>query len=333
MDKHSIGNLLIQLRKKNKYTQSYIAMITGYSEKQLRRIEQDKNSPTADLLYKLSNIYNKDLLDFYKKNNLENTTLRAIECIELNNAIKAQDGKLLANLVQEYENLPLFANGDALQLLLYTKALVSADYHKDHALSMDYAFQALNINCPNFSLQKIKDYNFNNISYCCLNLIGVHYYFCNNKEHSYQLYQDLLYNIENNFLNTNTTTFRSNDYHSKFYTLALFNLSNYHLEDNDWKNASIYLKKGIDFCVEQNIMTLMSDYHFNMLRIHIIKNEDEYIEEALKNTIFLTNLTKNIKTEKNLYLFLNQEEKLSKYKLNKKNNQLVLEVLSSNPTP
>lgn len=63
----TLGNKILQLRKKEKMSQAQLAFEAGIGREQIGRIERGEQSPTADLLLAIADVFDKklkDLLDF-----------------------------------------------------------------------------------------------------------------------------------------------------------------------------------------------------------------------------------------------------------------------------
>lgn len=71
----SLGQLLKDIRKENKYTQEDVAKALFMSRRTLIRIENDETEPTIELLSQLSDLYRTNLLSLiYEKIKFKNAS-------------------------------------------------------------------------------------------------------------------------------------------------------------------------------------------------------------------------------------------------------------------
>ena len=110
----SLGNKLKELREIHRFTLRQVEEATGISNAYLSQLENDKIAkPSANVLYKLSNIYNVEL----------DTLLAAAGIIEK----KSSSNKLLNSIITCLRNLFIFQAHNSLNLChSITIAMVSS---------------------------------------------------------------------------------------------------------------------------------------------------------------------------------------------------------------
>lgn len=294
MNCKNFGDLVKQLRENNHMTQLQLSSLIGYSEKQLRRIEQNKCMPSVDLLHQLSKIYNLDLNHYYKIS-FNNLSIEAYnQFITLNNAIFANNVNVIKTLITEYENLPHFKYGENLQLILYGKALCSSLIDSDYHTSLDYCLKGLKVDYKNFTINNIETHTFSNVSYAIINCMSCNYLALNQASIALKINLSLIKNIETFILNLSYPLYRSTEYCSKLYQVALYNTANLYVDEGEYLTALHYTEIGIEFSIKNNIIRFLPDLYFIKFKANYYLGNYADAKELYTYTLMLFHITNNI---------------------------------------
>lgn len=292
MYKRTLGEVLKKLRTDNKYTQAYLSQETGYSEKQLRRIEQGTSIPNIDLLYHLSIIYNQDLFDFYKKS-METCVNGSKEAHEIKRLIKSGDYQGASDKIASYKHLDYFKSGEGLQLVYYIDASIQFIKHQNYTKTKELCMNGLLVSYPDFTLSQIHYRHFTLTSFNLISLLAVTYYYINEKELCHNIHLDLLINIESNYIQTGHVALFNDKIHKKVYLMTLLSLINFYLEEANYEKAMNTIKQAINFTKKNQCLSLACEIYRQKFRLHIILQETKEAIDSLHKAVFLANLTKH----------------------------------------
>lgn len=109
--KKLIAEMLKTHRQLNKYTQKEVAEHIGVNAETYATYERGRNEPSAEMLVRLSYLYNVPVDFLIQRDNLykdENSTLKAVN--EFQNAIDEMRGKILSGDPQTRDILKQFTN-------------------------------------------------------------------------------------------------------------------------------------------------------------------------------------------------------------------------------
>lgn len=172
----SLGQLLKDIRKENKYTQEDVAKALFMSRRTLIRIENDETEPTIELLSQLSDLYRTNLLSLiYEKIKFKNASamhiIQNLENICMNSnydSIKS----VLKDLYSICEKDP--ENKNLLQYYYTYCGFYYVNSSKmDLNLAIEFLNRALTIFNKNFIISEYKDFVYSDIelrALCALSL-------------------------------------------------------------------------------------------------------------------------------------------------------------------
>ncbi|HHT98161.1 MAG TPA: helix-turn-helix transcriptional regulator [Clostridiales bacterium] len=313
MQAKNFGELIKTLRIDNSFTQIDLANLTGYSIKQISRIEKGRNIPSIEFLHKLSHAFNIDLNQYFKVF-YNYCSIDALEQFnELNSALQANDIHLIKSVYLKYENHRNFQFGEHLQAIYYCKAICQYTLNKDYSLSIQTCIEGLKVEHKNFSLDKIKTYIFSNTSYSILNILSCNYLAIKENKIAQEILMDLCTNLELHIINTDYPLYNPSDYHKKIYQASLHNISNLYIEHNDFQEAYNYADKGINFSIENNLLRFLPNtYYIKFKASYYLERYDEAYE-LYNHTIML------YKTTNQMHKAINLKKSLKKDFKNLKN--------------
>lgn len=307
MNNKSFGKLIKELRLKNSLSQSQLAEMVECSEKEIRRIEQDKNTPSIYLLHQLSKVFNMDLNEYYKLAYQYRSFEAYDKFNKLNCAIQKSDINLIDDLISEYENTLDFAEGENLQLIYYGRALCLTIRDEDYNSSIQYCLSGIQVNYPTFSLSTLKLHAYSNTSYAIINTLGCNYLYLNQLPIAKELFLYLCDNIESYILNPTYSLFQSTEFHKKIYQLSLYNISNLCNDMQEYTNALHYAEKGIHFSLESNNIRFLADLFFIKFRSLYHLEQYDGLQKTYKHTIALYEITGQYEKANKLREYLHTE--------------------------
>ena len=117
-----IGKTIAYLRKLRKLTQQQLA--DGICTREyIRKLENGYNQPTIYIIDLLSQRLQEDIYNYHLSVERHNDIETHIKIQEINDVLAHNNYELLQKIICEYESIPSFNNGEALQIINYTKAM------------------------------------------------------------------------------------------------------------------------------------------------------------------------------------------------------------------
>ena len=282
------GDLLQELRMNYNMSREELAQ-NICTPKQIYRIEKGESEPSIYLLHQLSYKFNLDLNEYYKMY-FTRHTLEGLEGIKfINDAIIIHDYHLLKSLIDTYETMEVFKTGENLQHIYYGKALCSALLDEDYKSSLDYCYQGIQVECPEFNISSISKYMFSNVGLTLLNCISQNFFLwvititeC--------LY-DLLAVIESFVINSPYPFFHDTQFSKKVYQAILCNMGVRLFENGEYKKSFNFIEKGIKFSLKEANFRFLPDLIF--FKFKLLYHEQNYAEarEYYNQVISLCKIT------------------------------------------
>lgn len=265
----NFGELLVNLRIRNKVTKTDLATFIGYTPKQLYRIEKNECIPSMDLIIQLSEFYKVDLLQYYKILINDICLDSFIQFSKLRNAIEKADYSLVEMLYREYEKLPYFSTGENLRLIYYAKALCCF-INKEYNESLEYCIQGLQYNNPeelyiNLSLEKIHS----NTTYNLISCVGYNFYFLGETEKYETIMLTLYKNINKYFFSDSYIECLNSKFIVRFYSTILNNISDLNIQKQEYSIALDFIEKAIKYSTEiGNGLGILDIFYFTKFQCH-----------------------------------------------------------------
>jgi len=304
MSYEHFGILLRQLRETRKLTREQLSL-NICTPKQIYRIEKGEYEPSLYLLNQLSIKFNMDLNEYFKMH-FSNQSIIGFEGIKnINNAFDHNDLVLSKALIEKYEKLKEFKQGENLQHILYGKALYTAVLEENYHLSLDLCIQGIQIENPDFSVENIAASTYSNVGLSIINCISCNYIALNQQETGIKVLFDLLYVIDNYILSSPYPMYQASQFSKKIYQSTINNLSFQLMELGDIKQALHYVNIGIDFTLKENNLhffpellfmkfkllydshdlTEASEYYQRVIYLYKITNQNEKLDDLVKTAV------------------------------------------------
>jgi len=284
MNYEHFGILLKELRLNHNMSREKLAE-NICTPKQIYRIEKGESEPSVHLLHQLSIIFNMDLNAYYKMY-FRGYTITGLEGITaFNSALKDDNIPLLKSIVQQYETLDEFQNGDLLQHIYYGKALCSALLNKDYKTSLDYCLKGIRLECPEFVLDDITERAYSNVGITLLICISNNYFAMNQYTAGMNVLHGVLTVLKIHFLNSAYPIYDTSEFIAKTVQFVLSNIGGYSFQHGEIEKSLIYTEKGIDYAIEkQNFRRLPSLLSLKckiLYRMQLIHEAKEYYAHAV----------------------------------------------------
>ncbi|WFR57008.1 helix-turn-helix transcriptional regulator [Anaerocolumna sp. AGMB13025] len=284
------GNLLEELRLKYNMSREELAH-NICTPKQIYRIEKGESEPSIYLLHQLSLKFRLDLNEYYKMY-FTNHTLEGLEGIKsINHAIIVRDNHLLKSLIDNYEPMEAFKTGENLQHIYYGKALCSALLDEDYKKSLDYCYQGLRVECPEFNITSISKYMFSNVGLALLNCTSQNFFAMDNYDAGMLVLNGLLMVLESYVINSPYPLFRDTQFFKKFYQAILYNMGVHLFEQGEYKKSLIFIERGIKFSLQESNFRHLSELLFFKFKLLYHKQNYAEAREYYNQVISLCKIT------------------------------------------
>jgi transcriptional regulator with XRE-family HTH domain len=269
------GILLQELRKKYNMSREKLAQ-NICTPKQIYRIEKGDSEPSIYLLHQLSIKFNLDLNEYYKMHFTSNTIVGLEGINSINSAIEHSDIPLIKSLIEKYENLDDFKKGENLQHIYYGKALCSALLNNDYKTSLEYCYKGIQIECPEFNIDKISENMYSNVGITLLNCISQNFFALDQYHNGMKVLTGLLVVLETFVIDSPYPLFHASQFSKKIYQGVLYNMGVHLFEHGEIKEALIYVEKGIAFSLKLYNLRHLPDLIF--MKFKILYSERKYKE-------------------------------------------------------
>jgi DNA-binding XRE family transcriptional regulator len=175
MNYEHFGVLLKEIRIKYNMSREKLAQ-NICTAKQIYRIEKGESEPSIYLLHQLSIKFNLDLNEYYKMHFTRNTLAGLEEINSFNSVLLNGDMPSFKSLVDKLEILEDFKTGENLQHIYYGKALCSALLDNDYKTALEYCYKGIQVECPDFQVEKISDHMYSNVGITLLNCVSQNFF-------------------------------------------------------------------------------------------------------------------------------------------------------------
>lgn len=284
------GILLQELRLKYNLSREKLAQ-SICTPKQIYRIEKGYSEPSIYLLHQLSIKFNLDLNEYYKMYFTKNSIIGLEGTKAINMAIESGDLPLLQSLINTYETLEDFKNGQNLQYIYYGKALCSSLIDKDYTTSLDYCNKGIQVDNPKFSIQDIPNNIFSNIGISLLNCTSLNYFSLDQYNVGIHILKELLTVLETHYINPPYPLFETSQFSKKIYQAALCNISDILFEKGEVQASLNYVEKGIQFSIKEYNTRFLPDLFLMKLKILYKERKYEEARDYFDQTVYLYKIT------------------------------------------
>ncbi len=260
---NSLGKLFKELRLKRGITQAELSSKTGYSVRQLSRLENDNTQITNEIIDTLSIFYNVDIqaymsiLNKFSNPNSYTSYINTRDIVENNNFDK------LELEFSKLDNLSDFQTGELLQLKLYCRALISAMNYGDYTSSNSSCYNALDVFNYGDYITSLKVGALTEMSYPVLLLLSYNFSQLDEHELSHELSFELFQHFHN-FIFSDYLPIKVDMYHmKKYYIASANNLAQSYFEQLNFEKALEHIDVAIKLSHAFKI-NLYSHYLFQL---------------------------------------------------------------------
>lgn len=254
-DLTSFSNRLRTIRKSLGYSQNEVSEKTGINSDTLRRLENGMSIPRFDTLEVLSRFYKENLillLDSYKISSSLSYFYDLVDYhIANDDYISIKESIALFEIFSNSNDYKLVDQQEFLQLQQFFKALdlICTDDESKYQKSIEALCEALQISLPLFKIEKWSNYKYNFLELRILLTIASFLGVLRNCKMSTDILLFILKYLDHS---------KHAKYYEKLLVIKCYSTIsyNYHRLDNH-KKALNYSEIGIQFCIDNSIMTYL----------------------------------------------------------------------------
>ncbi len=248
------------------------------SEDELIAFEKEKAYPSLENLDKLAERLDIDLTYFF--NVATNSTINYSNAVIriINKHKRYWNYHAIYEIVQKELTNPIFQTGALKQFLIWHQGIVVFYLENDFAKAINLLNEAINITNPNRR-------GLNEREIEILTSIAI---LCKEEENygnAISIFKDALRNLEK----------LPYILEPKGKLKALFGLSQALTETEEYNESLIYCQKGIDLCINEELLYLFANFHYQAGENHIKLGNKEKGREFLNESIYILKMQKNDK--------------------------------------
>ena len=279
-----IGKTIAYLRKLRKLTQQQLA--DGICTREyIRKLENGYNQPTIYIIDLLSQRLQEDIYNYHLSIERHNNLETHLKIQEINDILEYEDYNRLKQTITNYETLPSFKEGEALQVIYYSKAMCEYYLNIDYDKAIDFCIKGLNVYKRNFNLINWSKLLYSNIELKLLNTIASCKCYNNNNLDGINMFYDLLVYL-NKYISVTLYSIRiKGNFHITLYTQVAYNLSNHLLKQEKYRDALETIDKAINISLKTKFMSMypyLLKNKFQLLyMLRDYENAKFYYEKAL----------------------------------------------------
>lgn len=272
----SFPEILVELRKNHKLTQSELSEKLSCSRMYIHLLEKGERTPSIEFLNKLSNLYSIDLSSYYSDIPFEYRKVYTIFRTAIETST-IETNYILAELLEKYKDDDCFKYSEMRNLYLYTKALYYSR-ENNFELSNSICIKALELNEHKIEDLKSNNSFFTPIEYCIMTLMSIIDIMSKDNTGGRDNLIKIHTNIKQNFF--------KDDFYLSFnliiivraYIILNNNISTMYLEEDNFEKSLAHINEAISF----------NHRYYNSSLTHILyftKAEYFYAVQDYENTI------------------------------------------------
>ncbi len=279
-----IGQTIAYLRKLRKLTQQQLA--DGICTREyIRKLENGYNQPTIYIIDLLSQRLQEDIYNYHLSVERHNDIETHLKIQEINDIFASKNFELLIKIIQQYENLPTFKDGEALQIIYYSKAMCEYYLNYDYNKAINYCIKGLNVYKKNFNLANWSKLLYSNIELRIINTIASCKCYNNDLENGIKMIYELLDYLDKYISVTLYSIRVKGNFHVNLYTQVAYNLSNHLTEQFKYSDALKIIDKAITISLRTKYMSMYPYLLKNKFQLlYMLDNLEEaevYYDKAL----------------------------------------------------
>ncbi len=250
-----IGQTIAYLRKLRKLTQQQLA--DGICTREyIRKLENGYNQPTIYIIDLLSQRLQEDIYNYHLSVERHNDIETHLKIQEINDIFASKNFELLIKIIQQYENLPAFKDGEALQIIYYSKAMCEYYLSYNYNKAIEYCIKGLNVYKKNFNLANWSKLLYSNIELRIINTIASCKCYNNDLENGIKMIYELLDYLDKYISVTLYSIRVKGNFHVNLYTQVAYNLSNHLTEQLKYSDALKIIDKSITISLRTKYMSM-----------------------------------------------------------------------------
>ncbi len=298
---NEFGKIIKYLRKMNSLTQYQLAEKLSYTRVQISKIESGSIEPSKHVLLKLSSIFKIDLnsltsifADFSSMDSYE-------EYKKLRLAIEHHDQPTIERIWLLLRSRDEFKDGEPLQLMLYSEALVLTYTRQDYLQSISKCIEGISVFYRNSYEEKLKTINLSNTTYSLLALLVANYEFVGDIKSCKKLATTIIENLRTIVFRKELPLMKYSYFMQKCYAVSLNNYAHVCFISGDYNSSIDAINEGIEICNTYSILHMLPYLlHLKFENYYLL---EDYIAaqlnyDAFKSLLHITNNVKLLKSSK-----------------------------------
>ncbi len=248
-----IGQTIAYLRKLRKLTQQQLA--DGICTREyIRKLENGYNQPTIYIIDLLSQRLQEDIYNYHLSVERHNDIETHLKIQEINDIFASKNFELLIKIIQQYENLPTFKDGEALQIIYYSKAMCEYYLNDDYNKAIEYCIKGLNVYKKNFNLNNWNKLLYSNVELRIINTVASCKCYNYDLENGIKMFYELLEHLNKYISGTLYSIRTKGHFHIILYTQVVYNLSNHLTKQEKYNEALKIIDDAIDISLRTKYM-------------------------------------------------------------------------------
>lgn len=275
MEQKNFSDLLKNLRLQKNWSQEEAC--EGVCDRRTYiRWEKGISEPSDYYLHLLSYRFNYDLQAYYKVFICNKSMSVFTHKQEAYRYISGSNWKSLKEFTDKIQVLPEFQTGEALQNIIYFKALYALKFEENYSLSINYCLEGLQIENNLVTLNNPTEKIFSNVGICTLNCLASTLTMLDKKEEAIKIYIGIMANIEDKII-PNISHYQSVEFEKNIYQVTAYNIGYSYQFSKEFRLALHYVNRGIDFSIQHHYLNKLAK--LLELKFKILYQIEEY-EEA-----------------------------------------------------
>lgn len=286
MEKLHIGEVIAYLRKKHNLTQQQLSEKIC-SREYLCKLEKGTFFPTVYTVDLFSKKLNENIYECYQDIERHNDIDTHIKIQQINELIAQGSNRdsEIRNLINEYEKSPSFKSGEALQFILYSKAICSYYLDKNYLDAIEYCKQGLSVYKKDFSIERWTEYIYTNVELTLINLIASSLFNNNDTKTGLSMCLDLLKYLEKYLSQSLYDIHSSGHFYINLYTSVAFNTTNQLFDKKRYKEALEIVDNAIKISLRTKYMNTYPYLLRNKFRILYMLNDYKNAKRFYNKTL------------------------------------------------
>lgn len=286
------GDIVKQVRIEKNLSYVRLEKISGISKRQIQRIENSDNvEGKLNTLQALSNSLEVDLVEYAMVFSDFRDFNEYKDYIEIRKLIENRKYSELIHFLDKFQHDCECGNYSLTfkRLLLYGRSVIELTNTKNYVKVLNYCYKALNVTAENFSVNSVKQYIFDDISFNVLSQIESCYFCLGRTEVALKLADNLLREIEFRYFNHELPKTKISNIIFRVYIALINNISYSNFLTGNYDKSLEYCNKALlvlnryDNCYILSIIYMVMCENYYMTEQYFLA--EKMLNRAIANSI------------------------------------------------